>query len=113
MAENIQMKIVQIPSSIFKDRTLSVLEAMVEYLKEKQNLTYHQIALLLNRDERNIWTVYSRAKKKRGNQRSWLFGLFKNYWRHAYSKARKEEKSTPSPKAKYHAYQKLMRSTED
>ena len=58
-------KKVYLPSSIFKDRTLSVLEVMVEYLKEKLNLSYHEIALLLNRDDRTIWTVYQRAKKKR------------------------------------------------
>ena len=37
---------------------------MVEYLKQKQNLTYHKIALLLNRDEGNIRTVYSKVKRK-------------------------------------------------
>lgn len=103
MAENIQMKIIQIPSSIFKDRTLSVLEAMVEYLKEKQNFTYHQIALLLNRDERNIWTVYSRAKEKRKNQRFW-FRWFRNCWLYVYSK---KGKSTFSPKGQVLSLQKL------
>ncbi len=58
---------IKIPSYILKDRTLSVLETLVEYLKEKLNLTYHEISILINRDERNIWTVYSRAKKKRSN----------------------------------------------
>jgi len=58
--------IVDIPSDIFRDRTLSVLEIIVEYLKEKKDLSYHQIAILLNRDDRTIWTVYNRAKKKRG-----------------------------------------------
>lgn len=54
-----------LPSYIFRDRSLSVLEAMVEYLKEKENLTFHRIAKLLNRDDRTIWTCYDRAKKKR------------------------------------------------
>ncbi|MFH1307246.1 MAG: hypothetical protein ABIH72_00140 [archaeon] len=58
-------KEISIPSSIFKDRKLKVLEVLVEYLKEKLNLSYHEIALLLNRDDRTIWTVYSRARKKR------------------------------------------------
>jgi hypothetical protein len=58
---------VLIPSSVFKDRSLKVLEVLVEFLKEKKNLTYHEIGVLLNRDERTIWTVYSRAKKKRAN----------------------------------------------
>ena len=54
-----------IPVSIFKDRKFSVLEALVSYLKDKFNLRYKEIATLLNRDERNIWTVYNRAKKKK------------------------------------------------
>ena len=56
---------ISIPSSIFKDRSLSVLEAITEYLKDKKSLTYHEIAVLLNRDDRTIWTCYQRAKKKR------------------------------------------------
>lgn len=55
-----------IPHSIFKDRKLSVLETLVTYLRDTFNLRYSQIATLLNRDERNIWTVYNRAKKKNG-----------------------------------------------
>jgi|SRR3989344_5424471 len=54
-----------IPTSIFVDRSLSVLEILSEYLKEDQKLNYHQIAVLLNRDDRTIWTCYHRAKKKR------------------------------------------------
>jgi hypothetical protein len=60
---------VDIPSHIFRDRSVKVLEAVVEFLKEKKNLTYHEIAVLLNRDDRTIWTVYSRAKKKRKKKR--------------------------------------------
>lgn len=56
-----------IPTNIFKDRTLSVLEVLSEYLKDAKGLTYHQIAQLLNRDDRTIWTCYYRAKKKRKN----------------------------------------------
>lgn len=57
---------VSLSSSIFRDRMLSVLEVLVEYLKDKKELSYHEIAVLLNRDDRTIWTVYSRVKKKRG-----------------------------------------------
>lgn len=53
-----------IPVSIFKDRKMSVLEALVGHLKDNFNLRYSEIAVLLNRDERNIWTIYARAKKK-------------------------------------------------
>ena len=54
-----------IPVSILKDRNLSVLENIAMYLKDNFGLTYHSIALLLNRDDRTIWTVYQRAKKKK------------------------------------------------
>ena len=54
-----------VPVSIFKDRKFSVLEVLVSYLKEKFNLRYSEIAVLLRRDERNIWTVYNRYKKKK------------------------------------------------
>ncbi len=54
-----------VPVSILKDRKLSVLENIVSYLKDTFGLTYHNIAVLLNRDDRTIWTVYQRAIKKR------------------------------------------------
>ena len=56
---------INIPSFVFKDRTLSVLEVMVEYMRDNKNFTFKEIALILNRDERTIWTVYRRAKLKR------------------------------------------------
>ncbi len=55
---------VNIPSFIFRDRNLAALESVVIYLKDSQGLTYAQIARLLNRDQRTVWTTYSRAKKK-------------------------------------------------
>ncbi len=54
-----------IPVSILQDRKLSVLENISSYLKDTFGLTYHAVAVLLNRDDRTIWTVYQRAKKKR------------------------------------------------
>ena len=54
-----------IPTTIFCDRSLSFLESLVEYLKEQLNLSYHEIGKLTNREERNIWTLYDRARKKR------------------------------------------------
>ena len=56
---------VDVPSFIFQDRTLKVLEAIVEFLKNRRGYTYKQIAVILNRDERTVWTVYQRAIKKR------------------------------------------------
>ena len=58
-------KFISIPTSIFQDRELSVLEAIAEYLKEKKGMRYSEIAKLLNRDDRTIWTAYQRAKAKR------------------------------------------------
>jgi predicted DNA-binding protein (UPF0251 family) len=55
-----------IPLNIFKDRSLSILEHIARYLKEDHGMTYHEIAVLLNRDDRTIWTVYNRARKKLG-----------------------------------------------
>jgi IS30 family transposase len=59
-----------IPSTIFCNRSLSFLEALVEYLKEQLNLSYHEIAVSTNRDERNIWTLYHRAAKKRQERKA-------------------------------------------
>ena len=54
-----------IPVSAIADRKFSVLESVVSYLKGNFNLRYCQIAALLNRDERNIWAVYSKYVKKK------------------------------------------------
>ncbi len=52
-----------IPISIFSEK-LSALESLVVYLKDEFSLRYHEIAILLKRDDRTIWTVYQRARKK-------------------------------------------------
>ena len=54
-----------VPLSIFKDRSLSVLETLVFYLKNR-GLSLKEISTLINRDQRTIWTVFNRAKKKKG-----------------------------------------------
>ena len=56
-----------IPLSIFSNRKFSILESISAYLKEHENLTFHQIGQFTNRNERTIWTTYSRWKKKRGS----------------------------------------------
>ena len=58
-------RVILIPLSVFLDRSVSVLEAVSEYLKDSKKFSYHEIAVLLNRDDRTIWTCYNRAKKKR------------------------------------------------
>ena len=63
---------ISIPSTIFCDRSLSFLESLVEYLKNTLKLTFHDIAVLTNRDERNIWTLYDRARRKRAEKEPFL-----------------------------------------
>ena len=53
-----------LPVSIFQDRKLSVLEAVVAYLKDKHSMKLVEIASVLNRDQRNVWSIYHKAKKK-------------------------------------------------
>lgn len=49
---------------IFRNTKLTTFEALVKFLKENKKLSYREIGLILGRDERNIWTVYNRGKKK-------------------------------------------------
>ena len=53
-----------IPVSVVRDRSLSILEVVVQYLTDKTSLTNHQIALLLNRSDETVATVRRRIKKK-------------------------------------------------
>jgi DNA-directed RNA polymerase specialized sigma24 family protein len=53
-----------IPVKVLSDRKLTVFEIIVAYLVEYYNLTYSEIAGLLKRDQRTIWTTYQRALKK-------------------------------------------------
>ena len=62
-------KTIELPISIFKDRNLSFMESAVYYMKVSLNLTYHEIAVELNRDDRTIWTVYNRAVAKKGGKK--------------------------------------------
>ncbi len=58
-----------IPLAIFTTK-LSPSEAICKYLKENGNLTFHQIARALDRDDRSIWTSYKRASKKQPSKLS-------------------------------------------
>jgi len=60
--------VTHVPLSVLKDRSVSGLEAIVEYLHEVKGLRFKAIALLLNRNERTIWTTYHRVKEKRVQQ---------------------------------------------
>ena len=68
LAKTKKDRVILIPLSIFLDRSVSVLEAIVEYLKDERGLNYHDMAVLLNRNDRTVWTCYDRAKKKRAKK---------------------------------------------
>ncbi len=53
-----------LPTSIFTDRRLSVLEAIVRHLKDNYGLRYTDIAGLIQRSERNLWKVYNKKRAK-------------------------------------------------
>ncbi len=56
---------IMIPVSAFANRSFSTLESLVGFIKEL-DYTNHDVALMLHLDDRTIWTVYDRVKKKRG-----------------------------------------------
>lgn len=53
-----------IPVNIFRERLYGVLEVLVHYLKEHYHLRYSEIGVILERNQRTVWTVYQRYKKK-------------------------------------------------
>jgi hypothetical protein len=57
-----------IPVSALKTE-LTILEAIVSYLKDFLNLKFHEIGLALKRDDRTVWTVYDRANKRRDGKK--------------------------------------------
>ena len=59
-----------------------MLESTVVFLKDKCKLSYHEIAVLLNRDDRTIWTSYNKAKKKGGKKRYPPEAVIQAVWRH-------------------------------
>ena len=55
-----------VPVSIFADNKLSILECLISYLKDAKQMRNSRIAVLLKKNASNIWTIYSRAKTKKG-----------------------------------------------
>ena len=55
---------IKIPLSVMRNRPLTTYEALIVYLKEVVELNYHNIAVVLDRDERDVRKVYFRARKK-------------------------------------------------
>ncbi|MCX6710176.1 MAG: hypothetical protein NTV63_04480 [Candidatus Woesearchaeota archaeon] len=54
----------QIPISAFANSNLGILESAVKFLRENRKMRYSEIALLIKRNERTIWTAYHKAKEK-------------------------------------------------
>ena len=54
---------VVLPVSIFNER-LGMLESASLYLKDELKLSFNDIARLLKRNYKTIWTSYNMAKKK-------------------------------------------------
>ena len=52
-----------LPINIFNEK-LGMLEAASLYLKDELNLSFNDIAQLLKRDYKTIWTSYKKAKNK-------------------------------------------------
>jgi len=52
--------------SIFHNRRLTFSQALVLFLKEEKKLSLADIARLLSRDQRTIWTQYATATQKLG-----------------------------------------------
>ena len=53
-----------IPVEIFTNKRLSILENLVVYLKDERCFRFREIGKLIKRNEKTIWTVYNRVKKK-------------------------------------------------
>lgn len=55
---------IDVPVSVFSSEKLGPLEALVKFLKENRSMTYSQIAAMLKRDARTVWTTYNNSLKK-------------------------------------------------
>ena len=53
-----------VPVSIFRDRSRSILEHLVLYLKDEQGLSLTTISALLKKHQNTIRTVYQRGRRK-------------------------------------------------
>ena len=58
---------VLIPVSAISNRNFSTLESVVGYVKDL-DYSNHEVGVMLRLDDRTIWTVYDRVKKKRGQK---------------------------------------------
>jgi hypothetical protein len=66
--EKKQLSHPKVPLKLFSNRSLGVLEVLVKYLRENQALSYSDIAMMLNRNDRTIWATYRKAAMKHGER---------------------------------------------
>ena len=59
---------IKVPVSVFADRRVSAVEALVVHLNEKHDLSFANIGRLLQRSVKTIWTAYTQARKKYAKQ---------------------------------------------
>ncbi|MBU0757144.1 MAG: hypothetical protein KKF44_03710 [Nanoarchaeota archaeon] len=53
-----------VPLDFLSDRKYTIFELIVKFMIKNYSLKYSETANILHRDDRTIWTVYSRAMKK-------------------------------------------------
>ncbi len=58
-----------VPIKIFGNRKIGVLESLVEYLKDKEDMRFSEIAKTLDRHYNTIRTSYVKAKEKKGGDK--------------------------------------------
>lgn len=56
---------IMIPVSAISNRSFSTLESVVGFVKDL-DYSNHEVALMMHLDDRTIWTIWDRVKKKRG-----------------------------------------------
>lgn len=53
-----------LPITLLSETKLTAAEHIVNYLKENCKLSFAEIAVMTGRDQRTVWTLHSRSKKK-------------------------------------------------
>lgn len=56
---------IMIPASALSDRSFSTLESIVRFIKDI-DYSNHEVAQMLHLNDRTIWAVWDKVKKKRG-----------------------------------------------
>lgn len=55
---------INVPLSIFSNKKFTIFESLVRYLRDSKNMTNRDIAHILKKSNKTIWTVYNRSKLK-------------------------------------------------